>query len=273
MLPLSAAIEVTDCPSEDEFATYSLPTLACDPSSGGKPRPKRRAKTARPPIQWGGGREGARAWAARRLAMGRDQTDTPRADHMLDPWTPVSPPREAFQCTGKSATSRAASSFSVTWSSSISPPSLFLDSLTEVCASSSSSSKVEGVTQRRPGRWLLSDAFMKRYMFGPGRPLGKESRIPSLPSGRSSPVSRKPFKGGGSVSHSPAPSLYSIPGPTDTPKSPRRVLITPDQGASPRPGSAPDVPSLDDLRQSVQQERALWLGRRGVVTSRPATSG
>lgn len=271
MLPLPSAIEVDETCQEDEFLSYSLPALAwgCSSSSRSTPRPPggRAAKNARPSSQ--PSPASGRPWAnsaaenSERRARTAPVKKKPTSPGEEMPWAPVSPPRAAFPQTSGS---QFTSAFSLMWSSSGAPnsQSLLLDSLTDVV--SSVKGLPLGSLRNKPRRWLLSDAFLKKYMFSPGSPLlGAES-----PSTFSSPTPRK--QGRPASRGSDLPSARGSPcspataeGLSGTAKGARKPG-TAEQGnrADPLAASPDDVPSLEALRLSVQQEREAWLQRRAL---------
>lgn len=269
MLRAPSVIEADELSQDEDGLGYSLPALAWAPS----PQPRGFAKTARPPSRQRrkGGRPGARRYkgSPQQSRQQSPQTQSPSraktapatkqtvwGNDDLIPWRPVSPSAKHFPQMGESTTSTSAFSFVFGGSGSGGTPSLLMDSLTEVVSHASPPSL--GSSRNKPRRWLLSDAFLKKYMFAAGSPLvdddlnanarRRSASRASVCATFSSPPSRQESRPS-SRARQGAPARNA-----ENRGSPVRSLC---------PATATDeVPSVEELRRNVQQEREAWLARR-----------
>lgn len=269
VMPATIGTEYSFC--EDESLNYSLPELAWGPSSSSADQKGSLAKTARSASE-------KRAKTCRLGKRGVDtsprrrRTQSVKSKSTWDdfvPWRPVSPPRIVFSEVEGSVI--AAPSFSTAFTSSSAEPSHLLDSLTEVVSQASPKAFKPGSLRKKPRRWLLSDAFLKGYMFAPRSPvldacLPECTPPPSSAPSRyacSSPLSQR-------ASSAFAGRLPSTGSPVDARSLQSPGLVhdfsrtagsrqTARSASSCLTPSVDDVPSLEELRLSVQQQRARWL--------------
>jgi len=248
--------------------SYSLPELAWGPSVDPKAV---LAKTARSASE-------RRAKTSRKSTSkekSRRRTQSVKGKSTWDdfiPWRPASSQSMVFSEVDGPVI--AAPTFSTAFTSSSVSPSHFLDSLTEVVSRASPKAFKSGELRKKPRRWLLSDAFLKGYMFAPGSPV-LDACLPESTPPHSSAPSRY-------ACSSPLPqraaSACAVGRPSTGSPTDRRQLQSPGliedfsrtagsrqtarSASSCVTPSADDIPSLEELRLSVQQERGRWLEQR-----------